>query len=67
MTKQRKSEKNPKPLPKPNKAKGLVTLARLTFIDDIIKKAESQPSVGSRCWVVLYSFHIVNRGFEGHL
>ena len=48
MTKQKKPKKNPKPLPKPDKAEGPVTLGRSTFIDDIIKKAESQPSVGSR-------------------
>lgn len=48
MTKQKKPKNNPKPLPKPDKAKGPVTLARLTFIDEILKKAESQPSVGPR-------------------
>lgn len=30
------------------KAKGLVTLGRSTFIDKILKKAESQPSIGPR-------------------
>jgi len=48
MTKQKKPEKNSKPLPKTEKAKGLVTLGRSTFIDEIFKKAESQPSVGPR-------------------
>ena len=48
MTKQKKPEKNSKPLPKPEKSKGPVTLGRSTFIDEIFKKAESQPSVGPR-------------------
>lgn len=48
MSKQKKPRKNPKPLPKPDKAKGSVTLGQSTFINDIIKKAESQPSVGRR-------------------
>ena len=48
MNKKKKPENNPKPLPKPDKAKGPVTLGRSTFIDDIIKQAESQPSVGPR-------------------
>ena len=48
MTKQKKPEKNPKPIPKPNKAKGPVTLGRSTFIDEILEQAESQPSVGPR-------------------
>ena len=48
MTKKKKPEKNPKPLTKPDKAKELVTLVRSTFIDKILKKAESQPSVGPR-------------------
>ena len=48
MTKQKKPEKSPKPLPKPEKAKGPVTLGRSTFIDKILKKAESQPLVGPR-------------------
>jgi len=48
MTKQKNPEKNLKPLPKPDKAKGPVTLGRSTFIDEILKKAESQPSVGPR-------------------
>jgi len=39
MTKQKNPEKNPKTLPKPDKAKGLVTLGRSTFIDKIFKKA----------------------------
>lgn len=45
MTKQKKPEKDQKP---PSKAKGPVTLGRTTFIDEIYKKAESQPSVGYR-------------------
>lgn len=45
MTKQKKPEKNPKPLPKPDKAKGSVTLCRSTFIDEIFKKVEFQPSI----------------------
>lgn len=48
MTKKKKLENAPKPLPKPDKAKRLVTLCRSTSIDDIIKQAESQPSVGPR-------------------
>ena len=48
MTKQKKPEKNPKPLPKPEKAKGPVTLGRSTYIDEIYKKVESQPSVGPK-------------------
>jgi len=48
MTKQKKPKKNPKPLPKPDKAKRPVTLGRSTFIGDIIKKEESHPSVGHR-------------------
>jgi len=48
MTKQKKPEKNIKPPPKPKKAKGPVTLGRTTFIDEIYKKTESQPSVGPR-------------------
>jgi len=51
MTKQKKLEKNSKPLPKPEKAKGLVTLGRSTFIDEITKKAKSQPSVGPRKFI----------------
>ena len=48
MTKKKKPEKNPKPLPNLNKAKGPVTLGRLTLINEILKKAESQPLVGPR-------------------
>jgi len=48
MTKKKKQENNPKPLPKPDKAKGPMTLGRSTFIDEILKKAESQPLVGPR-------------------
>ncbi len=46
MTKEKKLEKNIKPSAKPEKAKGPVTLGRTTFIDEIYKKTESQPSVG---------------------
>jgi len=48
MTKKKKFENNPKPLPKSDKSKGTVTLGRSTFIENIIKKDESQPSVGPR-------------------
>ena len=48
MTKQKKPEKNLKPLPKPDKAKGSVTLGRSNFINEILRKTESQPSVGPR-------------------
>lgn len=48
MTKQKKPEKNQKPPSKAEKAKGPVTLGRMTFIDEIYKKAEYQPSVGYR-------------------
>ena len=34
--------------PKTKKPKGQVTLGRTTFIDEILKKTESQPSVGFR-------------------
>lgn len=48
MTKQKKPEKIIKPPFKPKKAEGPVTLGRTTFIDEIYKKIESQPSVGFR-------------------
>jgi len=48
MTKQKKPEQNQKPPFKIEKAKGSVTLGRTTFIDEIYKKVESQPSVGPR-------------------
>jgi len=48
MTKQKKPKKDQKPPSKVEKAKGPVTLGRTTFIDEIYKKAESQPSVGYR-------------------
>ena len=48
MTKQKKLETNIKPPAKLEKAKGPVTLGRTTFIDEIYKKTESQPSVGLR-------------------
>lgn len=48
MTKKKNPENNLKPLLKLDKDKVLVTLGRLTFIDKILKKTESQPSVGPR-------------------
>lgn len=46
MTKKKKLENTPKPLHKHAKAKRPVTVGWSTFIDDIIKQAESQPPVG---------------------
>ena len=43
----RKFKQNEIP-PRPEKPKGPVTLGRTTFIDNIIKRAKSQPSVGPR-------------------
>lgn len=43
----RKAKQNKIP-PKPEKPKGPLTLGRTTFIDEILKKTESQPSVGPR-------------------
>ena len=43
----RKSKQNKIP-PRSEKPKGPVTLGRTTFIENIIKKVESQPSVGPR-------------------
>ena len=48
MTKKKKPKNNPIPLPKPDRSKGPMTLGQSTFIDDTLKKAESQPSVGPR-------------------
>ena len=45
MTRKTKQEKIP---PKLEKPKVLVTLGRRIFIDEILKKTESQPSVGPR-------------------
>ena len=45
MNKPTKQNKNP---PKPKKTKGPMTLGRTTFIEEILKKTESQPSVGPR-------------------
>ena len=45
MNKLAKKNKIP---PKPEKTKGPVTLGRTTFINEILKKTESQPSVGPR-------------------
>jgi hypothetical protein len=47
MTKKKDLEK-PKPPPKITKAQGLVLPGRSTFIDYIIRKVESQASVGPR-------------------
>lgn len=48
MIKKKRPENNAIPHPKPEKSKGPVTLGRSTFIDDILRKAESQPLVGPR-------------------
>jgi hypothetical protein len=45
MTKKKEPEK-PKPPPKTTKSQGSVLPGRNTFIDDIIRKVESQDSVG---------------------
>ena len=45
LTRKSKQDKIP---PKLEKPKGPVTLGRTTFIDKILKKTESQPSVGPR-------------------
>ena len=45
MTRKYKQNKIP---PKPEKPKGPVTLGRTTFIEEILKKVESQPSVRPR-------------------
>ena len=45
MTRKSKQDKIP---PKPEKPNGPVTLGRMTFIDKILKKTESQPSIGPR-------------------
>lgn len=46
MTRNRKIEKYQNPPPKSSKTKGLVSFGRTTFIDKIIRNAESQTSVG---------------------
>lgn len=46
MTKKKRVEKDLIPLPRFEKSKGLVPLRRSTFIDEIIRKVESQSSVG---------------------
>ena len=43
----RPTKKNKIP-PKIEKPKGLVTLGQTTFIDEILKRTESQPSIGLR-------------------
>ena len=48
MTKKKRRESNTIPHPKSEKSKGPVTLGWSTFIDSILRKAESQPSVGPR-------------------
>ena len=48
MTKKKRPENNTIPHPKPKKSKGSVTLGRSNFINDILSKAESQPSTGPR-------------------
>ena len=48
MNKPAKENKIP---PKPEKPKGPVTLGRTTFIDEILKKTKSQPSVGPRKFI----------------
>ena len=45
MNRKSKQDKIP---PKLEKHKGQVTLGRRTFIDEILKKTESQPSVGRK-------------------
>jgi hypothetical protein len=47
MTKKKDLEK-PKTPPKITKAQGSVLLGRSTFIDDIIRKVESQAPIGPR-------------------
>jgi hypothetical protein len=47
MTKKKEPEK-PKPPPKTTKSQGPVAPGRSTFIDEIIRKDESQASVGPR-------------------
>lgn len=46
MTKKKRPEKDIIPHPKPEKSKGPVTIGRSTFIEEIIRKVESQSSVG---------------------
>ena len=46
MTKKKRVEKDLIPLPRSNKPKVSVTLGWSTFIDKIIRKSESQSSVG---------------------
>jgi len=48
MTKKKRVEKDILPPPRSEKSKGSVPLGRSTFIDEIIRKAESQSSVGPR-------------------
>lgn len=46
MTGNKKIEKDQNPPPKSTKPKGSVNLGRSTFIDEIVRKAESQASIG---------------------
>ena len=46
MTRNKKIEKEQNPPPKPTKPKGSVNLGRTTFIDEIIRREESQALVG---------------------
>jgi len=46
MTRNRKIEKEKNPPTKPIKPKGSMNLGRTTFIDKIVKRVESQASVG---------------------
>lgn len=46
MTRNRKIEKEHNPPPKPTKPKGSVNLGRMTFIYKIVRRAESQASIG---------------------
>lgn len=46
MTRNKKIKKYQNPPPKSTKPKGSVNLGRSTFIDEIIRKAQSQASIG---------------------
>jgi len=48
MSRNKKIEKDQNPPPKSIKPKGLMKLMRSTFIDEIIRKEESQALVGPR-------------------
>ena len=58
MTRNRKREKEKNPPPKPTKPKGSVNLGRMTFIEKILRKAESQASarfqaIPGKCFTVI--------------